>query len=380
MARAELAALEARGLRRVNEPLAGPTGPTVQLGAETLINLCANDYLGLATDPGLIEAARRGLADGTGAGASRLVTGTQPAHARLEAALARFEHAEAAVLFNSGYMANVGVVQTLAGPEDAVFSDALNHASLIDGARLSRAAVKVYRHLDVDHLALLLTETPARRQVVVTDTVFSMDGDLAPLEALVGLCERTGALLVADEAHATGVYGATGGGLCAHLGLQDRVDVRVGTLSKAAGSFGAFAAGSRALCDLLINQARAYVFTTALPPSVCAASEAALERIAADHGLRERLWHNIRHFAAGLRALGLPAEPRSPIFPVIAGTPERALGLSAGLRRRGVLVKAIRPPTVPEGTSRLRIALSAAHTQAQLDQALSALGEAWREV
>jgi 8-amino-7-oxononanoate synthase len=375
IAQEELAALRAQGLEREPEALEGAPGPVVRIGGVELLNLCANDYLGLAADPALAEAAIRGAREGTGAGASRLITGTLPAHAELEAALASHAGSEAAVLFNSGYGANLGVLQALVGEGDAVFSDALNHASLIDGARLSRAQVHVYPHLDLGALDRALAASPARRKLVATDTVFSMDGDLAPLPELCDLCARHGAMLVVDEAHATGVFGARGSGLAEHLGCAARIDVRVGTLSKAAGSFGAYAAGSRAVCALLVNRARSYVFTTALPPSVCRASLAALELLHAPER-RARLWRNIERFAAGLRALDVPAEPRSAIFPVLLGAPERALEVAAALRARRVLAKAIRPPTVPAGTSRLRLALSAAHTDAQLDLALDALGRA----
>jgi len=374
MAEAALSALAARGLRRTLEPLAGAQGAVVKVGEASLINLSSNDYLGLASSATSIGAAREGAREGAGAGSSRLVTGSLPVHAQLEAALAAFEGTEAALLFNSGYCANLGAVQSLVGPGDAVFSDALNHASLIDGARLSRAAVHVYPHLDADALDAHLAASRAARKLIVTDAVFSMDGDCAPLPAICALAERHGAMLLVDEAHATGVMGARGRGLCEHLGCEERVDVRIGTLSKAAGSFGAFAAAGRAVCELLVNRARAFVFTTALPPGVCAASLASLA-LMRDPARREALWRNIRRLSDGLRALGLPAEPRSPIFPVVLGTPARALAAAQGLRARGVLAKAIRPPTVPEHTSRLRLSVSAAHTPEQLDHVLTALRE-----
>lgn len=378
MAEAALSALSAQGLRRVLEPIDGPQGAVVNIGAEPLINLSSNDYLGLASSTTLISAAVDGAQVGAGTGSSRLVTGSLPIHATLEAALAAFEGTGAAVLFNSGYCANLGAVQSLVGPGDAVFSDALNHASLIDGAKISRAAVHVYPHLDTEALDTRLAASPAQRKLIVTDAVFSMDGDCAPLPALCELADRHGAMLLVDEAHATGVFGERGRGLCEHLGCEAQVDVRIGTLSKAAGSFGAFAAASRAVCELFVNRARAFVFTTALPPSVCAASMASLA-LMREPARREALWRNIRQVADGLHALGLPAEPRSPIFPVVLGTPERALAAARALRARGVLAKAIRPPTVPEHTSRLRLSVSAAHSPAQLDRALTALREALAE-
>ncbi|MBU8900525.1 8-amino-7-oxononanoate synthase [Corallococcus sp. M34] len=373
-ARADLEALSARGLRRYVEPLDSPQGPVVRLGGETLVNFSSNDYLGLASSAPVREAARLAVEHlGLGTGASRLVVGDTPAHHRLEARLAAFERAEAVLLFNSGYAANTGILPALVGPEDAVFSDALNHASLVDGCRLSRARVVVYPHADVAALRDALARTEARRKLVVTDTVFSMDGDVAPLAELVEACEAHGAALMVDEAHATGVLGARGAGLCEELGLEDRVDLRMGTLSKSLGGMGAYVATSRAVVDLLISRARPFIFSTALPAALCAAAEAAVDMVEGVPELRAQLWRNIRRFAEGLRALGLPAESRSAIFPVVLGEPERALDAARRLRERGILVKAIRPPTVPEGTSRLRFCLSAGHTLGHLDLALDAL-------
>lgn len=284
-----------------------------------------------------------------------------------------FERAEAVLLFNSGYAANTGIIPALVGAGDAVFSDALNHASLVDGCRLSRARVVVYPHADVDALAKALAETPGRRKLVVTDTVFSMDGDVAPLRDIVDVCRAHGAALMVDEAHATGVLGERGAGLCEELGLEGQVDLRMGTLSKALGGHGAYVATSRVVADLLISRARPFIFSTALPAAPCAAAEAAVDAVEKDSELRARLWRNIRRFSDGLRAMGLRAEPRSAVFPVVLGEPERALDAARRLREAGVLVKAIRPPTVPEGTSRLRFCLSAAHTVGHVDLALESL-------
>lgn len=370
--------LAAAELLRELEPLASPQGPVVQLGQETLINFSSNDYLGLANDPAVVEAAQRALAaHGVGSGASRLVVGDSLAHVRLEAALADFEGTEAAVLFNSGWAANVGVIASLLGPGDVVFSDALNHASIIDGCRLSRAQVVIYPHCDVDALATRMAQHPGRRRLLVTDSVFSMDGDRAPLAAIAALCAEQGVAMMVDEAHATGVLGPGGAGLVEALGLGDQVELRMGTLGKALGAFGAYVACSRPLAQLLVNRARSLVFSTSLPPAVCAAAEASLSRVRTDPALRARLAGHIEHFAAGLRRLGFDAAPSSAVFPVQLGAPAAALEAAAFLRARGLLVKAIRPPTVPEGTSRLRFALSAAHTTAQLDLALDALA-AWR--
>lgn len=370
-AKERLAALEARGLRRFLEPVASPQGPRVVVGGRRLVNFSSNDYLGLANDPDVVAAGREALLrHGLGAGASRLVVGDTEAHRSLERALAQFEGAEAALLFNSGYAANLGVLSALFGAGDVLFSDALNHASLIDGCRLSRAQVVVYPHNDVEALELLLLAHPGRRRAIVTDTVFSMDGDRAPLAALDALGRKHGCALIVDEAHATGVLGSTGRGLCEQAGVTP--DVSVGTLSKALGGFGAYACGSRATCELLLNQARSLVFSTALPPAVCAAAEEALRKLQ-QPARRAALWARVTQLAEGLRALGVPARPDSAVFSVLLGTPEAALAAAAALREAGVLVKAIRPPTVPEGTSRLRIAVSAAHTAADVEALLRAL-------
>ncbi|NPD27327.1 8-amino-7-oxononanoate synthase [Corallococcus exiguus] len=373
-AREDLEALSAKGLRRVLEPLDSPQGAEVRVGDGRLVNFSSNDYLGLAASPAVRAAAASALERyGVGTGASRLVVGDMVPHQRLEARLARFERAEAVRLFNSGYAANTGILPALVGPGDAVFSDALNHASLVDGCRLSRARVVVYPHSDVAALTRALAETPARRKLVVTDSVFSMDGDVAPLRELVTACEAHGAALMVDEAHATGVLGARGAGLCEALGVEDRVDLRMGTLSKALGGLGAYVATSRAVADLLVSRARPFVYSTALPAALCAAAECAVDLVEHDPAPRERLWGHIHRFTDGLRALGLPAEPRSAIFPVILGEPSRALDAAKRLREAGLLVKAIRPPTVPDGTSRLRFCLSAAHTTGHIDLALEAL-------
>ena len=373
-AQESLSALERQHLRRFLEPLESPQGPRVVVGGRGYLNFSSNDYLGLANDRQVIEAGREALLrHGLGAGASRLIVGDTEAHVSLERALARFVGSEAALLFNSGYAANVGVLSALFGPGDVIFSDALNHASLIDGCRLSRAQTVVFPHRDVQALEALVLAHAGRRRVVVTDTVFSMDGDRAPLRELAALCARHQLALIVDEAHATGVLGDEGQGLSEHDGVE--VDLHVGTLSKSLGGFGAYVCGSQATRELLLNQARSLVFSTSLPPALCAAAEEALRALQAP-ARRAALWSRIEQLAAGLTGLGFPARPDSAVFTVMLGAPAQAMAASARLREQGLLVKAIRPPTVPEGTSRLRIAVSAAHSEQDVDSLLRALAPA----
>ena len=373
----ELARLSDAGLRRALEPLGPRQGPVVEVRGRRLVNLCSNDYLGLAGDERVMKAAAEAaLSEGAGSGASRLVAGDLPIHGRLEGALAGLHQAEAALLFGSGYLANAGVPKVLVERDDAVFSDELNHASIIDGAILSRADFHRYRHGDAQELSSLLAKSTARRKLVITDAVFSMDGDAAPLADLADACQRHGAMLYVDEAHAVGVLGPTGAGLAEQLGLKHRVDVEMGTLGKALGAFGAYVAGEARLCELLLSRARTFVFTTALPPAACGAALCALEIVRTEPSRRERLHALIAHLKAGLLARGFDvSRVVSPIFPVVLGSEARALAAAAGLRERGFYVRAIRPPTVPRGTSRLRVALSAGHVPAQLDAFLTALDE-----
>ncbi len=372
----ELDQLRARGLRRHLEPLESPQGAVIRIGGEELINFSSNDYLGLAGDLRLIEAAMRGLRQhGVGAGASRLLVGDSTAHHSLEEKLAAWMNSESALLFNTGYAANSGIPSALCQAGDAIFSDALNHASLVDGCRLSRATTVVYPHGDAKALARLLRSTPARRRLVCTESVFSMDGDRAPLADIVELCHRHRAALLVDEAHALGVLGRSGAGLCEELGIADDVDVRVGTLGKALGVFGAFAATSGPVAELLVNCARPLVFSTSLPPAICAAAERAVDLVVSQSELRSRLWLNVQQFSNGLRKLGIPAQPRSTIFPIILEEPARVVEAAHQLRKRGVLAKPIRPPTVPAGTSRLRFSICASHRPEQIELALGSLRE-----
>jgi 8-amino-7-oxononanoate synthase len=372
----ELRQLSELGLLRHLEPLQSPQGAVIRIAGEELINFSSNDYLGLAGDVRLARAVVQGLRErGVGAGASRLLVGDSDAHRSLEQKIARWMNSESALLFNTGYAANSGILPALCGPGDAIFSDALNHASLVDGCRLSRATIAVYPHVDLMALDRLLRSTPGRRRLVCTEAVFSMDGDQAPVAEMIDLCRRHGAALLVDEAHALGMLGASGAGLCEQLGLGSEVDIRVGTLGKALGVFGAFAATSRAVADLLVNRVRPLIFSTALPPAICSAAGCAIDIAADEPELRSRLWRNVQRFCDGLRTLGIPARPDSAIFPVLLGQPDRSLHVAERLRSRGILAKAIRPPTVPAGTSRLRFSLCASHRPEHIDLAVETLAE-----
>jgi adenosylmethionine-8-amino-7-oxononanoate aminotransferase len=378
--RDELAYIEASGLSRVLVPLASTTDAEVEVGGRRMLMLSSNNYLGLATHPALGAAAAAAAERyGTGAGASRLVAGDLALHHHLEQRLARFKHTEAAMLFTSGYHANIGAITSLMGPDDQIFSDALNHASIIDGCRLSRACVSVYPHGDATALDRALATAPAaRRRLIVTDAVFSMDGDVAPLAALADIARRWNTWLMVDEAHATGVFGPTGAGLAESLGLSGSIDVSMGTLGKALGGFGAYVAGSRALVDLLVNRARTVIYTTAPPPPVVAAAAAALDIVAAEPERRERLWARTAQLRNGLAALGYDVRGESHIVPVIIGDNRDALALAEALLDRGLFIRAIRPPTVPEGTARLRLAPMATHTEEHIDRAMAAFADAGR--
>ncbi len=372
----ELGELARQGLRRSRVVRDGGQLPIVTLDGRELVSFGSNDYLGLAADPRLAAAASEASArEGWGSGASPLICGYSRAHQALERRLAEFEGTEAALLFSSGFAANVGAISALAGPGDLVLADRKNHASLLDGCRLSRADVRVFPHGDCRELRRLL-DRPARhrRRLIATDGLFSMDGDLAPLAELADLAARYGAMLLVDEAHATGVFGPGGRGVAEHLGLEGRVDVRVGTLSKALGSVGGFVAGSRSLIEWLVNRARPYVFSTAPPPAVAAAARAAIDIVEREPERRAGLIARAAALRDALAARGLVVGPsQSQIIPIVVGQPEAALEIAARLRERGCFVPAIRPPTVPEGESCLRISLTAAHTPEMIEGLLAAL-------
>lgn len=374
----ELSALAAGDLLRRLVTHDGPQAASLSIAGRTYLNFGSNDYLGLAADPRLTSAARQALdEEGCGSGASPLVVGHARSHERLERRLAEFEETEAALVFNSGFAANVGAITALVGPGDAIFSDALNHASLIDGCRLSRAAVHVYPHGDWHAVERLLAGTTgARRRLIVTDGLFSMDGDLAPLVELAGLAQRHCCMLLVDEAHATGVLGRHGRGACELLDIERQVSVRIGTLSKALGCAGGFACGRRSLVEWLANRSRSYVFSTALPPSVAAAAIAALNIVRDEPWRRDRLLDRSRRLAEAVRKQGWHVGPTaSQIIPVLLGDSRRALELSAALAQRGIRAPAIRPPSVPPGAARLRISLSYAHGEEALEKLLTAAGQ-----
>ena len=379
----ELAALERAGLSRTLRALHGRSGATVVEGEgdRTLVDFSSNDYLGLASDPRVAQAAIGALRTaGTGAAAARLISGNHVLHEALELAVARFTGAEAALLFPSGYMANVGAIPALVGHQDAIYADVLNHASLIDGCRLSRADLHLVPHADLAALERALERQRGRyrRRLIVVEGIYSMDGDLYPLGALVPLARRHDAWVYLDDAHGIGVLGATGRGAGEHWGVEREVDIVMGTLGKAFGVAGAFVAGSRPLVDYLCNRARAFVYTTGSPPALAAAAVTALEIAANEPERRGHLRAAARRLRAGLAALGWPAggAEEGHIVPVMIGESEATMQVGAALRAAGFLVGAVRPPTVPAGTARLRITVSAAHSSDQIDALLAVLASA----
>lgn len=371
-----LAEIGRAGLLRRRFARQGPQGPRIAVDGREYLAFCSNDYLGLANHPRIVKAAVEAAErHGVGQGASHLLSGHSVVHERLESALAQFVRMPRALHFSSGYQANIGAIGALAGPEDTVFSDALNHASLIDGARLSRARVVRYPHLDLDFLDKALAPSTRGGKVVVTDAVFSMDGDIAPVAALLELCERHDALLLLDDAHGFGVLGAQGRGTPAHFDLSSPRIVYVGTLGKAAGVSGAFVAGTQEVIETVLQRARSYIYTTAAPAMLAAAVEASLELIRTEEWRRERLRGLVASLKRALPGIGLKPSD-TPIQPLVLGANAAALHAAASLRERGIIVPAIRPPTVPEGTARLRISLSAAHDEQDVSRLAAMLREA----
>lgn len=374
----ELTALEQRGLRRRLATRESPqTAAQIVLDGKPCVNFSSNDYLGLAAGPLATAVAEALPRAGWGSGASPLVTGRGIQHAQLEQELAAFEGTEAALLFSTGYAANLGAVAALVGKEDVIFSDAKNHASLIDGCRLSGAKVVIYPHRDASALARLMREnSTARRRLIVTDSLFSMDGDLAPLPELADLAEKFQAMLFVDEAHATGVFGRRGRGVCEQMGVEDGVHIRVGTLSKALGSLGGFVVGRRSLIEWLANRARSYVFSTAPPEAMAAAAREALRIVCEEPERRRELLQRAAALRDQLRADGWNVgASESQIIPILIGEPQPTMRLAAALRERGLLAPGIRPPSVPQGESLLRISLSYAHPPDATQRLVDALRE-----
>ena len=373
--REELDDLDRQSLRRTVLTPRDGQGETLSIDGRELLNLTSNNYLGLAADRRVVEAAAEAArAYGASVSASRLLCGSTPLHEELETRLAALKAQEAALLYSSGYLANLGVLTALARPGDVIFSDALNHASIIDGCRLSGAETRVYRHCDAGHLAELLANTSARRRLIVSETVFSMDGDIAPLRALVELARAHDAVLVLDEAHATGVLGPKGEGALARLGLDPEGIVIVGTLSKALASAGGFVAADGTVIDYLVNRSRPFIFNTALPPASVGAVLAALDIVAAEPERRAHLDALATRLRDGLVAAGYPSSgSETAIVPLLLGSADAALALEQRLRDAGILSRAIRPPTVPEGTARIRFNLIATHTTGDVDRVLAAV-------
>lgn len=375
----QLAEREQQHLYRRRKTLDSAQGAEVLVDGKTCLNFCSNDYLGLASHPKLVEASIGATKKyGSGSGASHLVCGHSFEHHALEEELANFTGRDRALLFSTGYMANLGVMSALLGRKDSLFEDKLNHASLLDGAKISGAKMQRYRHNDVSHLQTLLEKTPeAAHKLVAVDGVFSMDGDIAPLDQIAPLCRNHDAMLMVDDAHGFGLLGANGAGVAEHFGLdQQQLPILMGTLGKSMGSFGAFVAGSEVLIETLIQHARTYIYTTALPPAVAAASRAAITLLTEESWRRQHVQGLCERFNQGLETLGLQTVASdTAIQAIVIGDPAKTLAISEALLDQGLLVTAIRPPTVPRGTARLRITLTAAHKDEHVDRLLEGLAK-----
>ena len=376
-----LDSLRAEGLYRKLRVLDGEQKPRATFDGREVINLSSNNYLGLTTHPKLREAAIRAVQTlGAGSGSVRTIAGTMDLHMELERKIAAFKKTEASVVFQSGFAANAGTVSSLLGKEDLILSDELNHASIIDGARLSRAAIRVFPHKDVNALRALLEETASvKRRLVITDGVFSMDGDIAPLREIAALAREHGAIMMVDDAHASGVLGKNGRGTIDHFGVHGQVDNLVGTLSKAIGVLGGYVCGTKSLIEYLYHRARPFLFSTSHPPAVAAACVAAFEVLEREPERIERLWSNTNRFRAGLKRLGFDTGvSETPIIPILVGEADRAMRLSDRAFERGVFAQGIGFPTVAKGRARLRTIVTATHTEEELDKALEILGDAAR--
>lgn len=370
------------GLYRQMKYMQSPQCARVRIANHDMLMLSSNSYLGLCTDERLKQAARDALERyGAGSGGSRLTTGSYEIHQKLEEEIADFKGTPAALVFNTGYMANVGVISAIANHDWTIYSDRLNHASIIDGCRLSGARTVVYDHCDAEDLARRIKNDPGKKCMIITDGLFSVDGDIAPLPSLAGIARQQGALLMVDEAHATGVLGPHGGGAADHFGMTEGIDISIGTLSKALASEGGFVAGSRALIDYLVNTARSFIFSTALPPATVAVSLAALDIVRTQPQRREALLAHSLWLRQSLREARFDvADHPTPIVSVVLGSTDLAVAFSEALMKQNIFVSAIRPPTVPPGTSRLRINLMATHDREDLKRALSCITDIGREL
>jgi glycine C-acetyltransferase len=379
----ELDSLRQQGLYRSLRVLQGRQEATSCFDGRKVVNLSSNNYLGLTTHPDLAARAVKAIEEfGVGSGSVRSIAGTMAIHMELERRLAAFKKTEAVVVFQSGFAANAGTVAAILTKDDVIISDELNHASIIDGCRLSKAAIKIFPHKNVDAARKILQDLPAaQRKLLITDGVFSMDGDLGSLPGLCDLAEEFGCIMMVDDAHASGVFGKQGRGTIDHFGMHGRVDIQVGTLSKAMGALGGYVAGSRTLIEFLYHRARPFLFSTSHPPSVTATCLAALDILEHDPAIIERLWENTRFFKSGLRTLGFNTGlSESPITPVIAGEGSRAMKLSDGLFAEGVFAQGIAYPTVARDKARVRTIVTASHTRDELQYALDAFRKVGKEL
>ena len=374
----ELNAIKKSGLYRELNIVEGAQGTHLEIKGKTYLSFCSNNYLGLANNPLVIKAVKDAVEKyGWGTGASRLVSGNMRMHEALEDEISRFKGKEASIVFPTGYMANLGTISSLVSKGDLAICDKLNHASIIDGCRLSGADFRVYPHCDMEKLENILKKsTKYPRKLIVTDTVFSMDGDIAPLPDIVRIAHKYEAMVMADEAHGTGVFGENGRGVVEHFNLSKKVSIVMGTLSKAVGSLGGYVSGDADLINFLRNKARPFMYTTALPPAVCAASIAGIKLIRKNPSLRKSLWNNVRYLKKELDLLNFNLIPsESPIIPILIGDAKKAVDMSKLLYKKGILIPAIRPPTVPTRSSRLRMTVMSTHTRKDLERLLEVLSD-----
>ena len=375
--------LEKKGLKRNLRQLSSKQGPKITIEGREVLNFCSNNYLGLADDERVGQAAIDCIQkEGFGSGASRLVCGNMASHRQLEQCLSQFKGTEDCLIFNTGYMANLGIISSIFNRNDIIFSDRLNHASIIDGVQLSQSEWKRYPHRDMTALEEMLKSSVSYAQrCIITDSVFSMDGDLAPLDQIVTLARKYNCLVMIDEAHALGVMGENGKGLAQYFGVENEIDIQMGTLSKGVGSFGAYCCGSSSLISYLINKARSFIYTTGMPPSTAAASLKALEIIKNTPQRRKQLWENTQCVHDALKNMGFDTmDSQTPIIPILVKESNIAVDFSKRLFEQGVFVSAIRPPTVPQNTARLRLTVMATHTQEQISYLLEQLEEIGKEL